>query len=155
MNVDLAVVFNKSQPAKAIHGKADEIAGGAAYLRQRFLRDFSESTDSRCPAWPNSAISRGILARRFSLELKDTHNGHASTPMTNDFLQVDCLANYRRIAMESPVSIIPGEERLRLIGLAQFTGTGLEPYPNANAKDAEDRTSGHGDGNPFGLAAAL
>ena len=37
--VDAAVVFDKPQPAKAIHKKAHARPGGADHLRQRFLRD--------------------------------------------------------------------------------------------------------------------
>ena len=40
MNLDGAVVFNKSEIAETIHEKANPRPSSADHLRQRFLRDF-------------------------------------------------------------------------------------------------------------------
>ena len=39
MNQDAAVVFDKTELAKAVHEEADARAGGANHLRQGLLRD--------------------------------------------------------------------------------------------------------------------
>lgn len=69
VHTDTAVVFKKAELAKSVHEEADTGSRGANHFRQCLLRNFGINV-SGSPGSPNSAISRRILAKRFSLELK-------------------------------------------------------------------------------------
>ena len=70
VDLDAAAVVNKAQLAKAVHEEADARPGCADHLRQGLLRDLAEYIVSGSPGLPNSAMSRRMRAKRFSLELK-------------------------------------------------------------------------------------
>ena len=71
MNLDAAVVvvLDESVSAKAVHEEADAGAGGTDHLCQGLLCDGGINFVG-FPGLLYSAISRRILARRFSLELR-------------------------------------------------------------------------------------
>ena len=70
VHLDVAVVANESEFAKAIHEEADAGSRGTNHLSQGFLTNLWNGGCRACQALPNCASSRRIRARRFSLELK-------------------------------------------------------------------------------------
>ena len=69
MHLDASIVVDKAELAKAIHEETDTGPRSPNHLRQSLLRN-RRYVGIPFPGLPNSAISRRILAERFSLELK-------------------------------------------------------------------------------------